>query len=120
MQADSREAMWLDQWQRLSIGELAIFSGLPELDLRELMDYGVLAPANPEGPAWAFSADCVSTIRKAARLRDDLELDNQAMALAIMLLDRIDELEARLAESRARIPFRFSAPMSFPQKRESS
>ncbi len=109
MQADYRDAMWLDRWQRLSIGELAIFSGLPEPELRELVEYGVLAPANSREPSWAFSADCVPRIRKAARLRDDLELDSHAMALAIMLFDRIEELEARLAEARARIPLRFPA-----------
>lgn len=104
---DPRDAVWLDRWQRLSISELAIFSGLPEPELRELAEYGVLAPRNFRAPPWAFSADCVASIRKAARLRDDLELDSHAMALAIMLFDRIEELEARLAESRARIPFRF-------------
>lgn len=102
--AESREGLPLARWQRISIAELAIISGLPECDLLELVDYGVLAPANPRESHWAFSVDCLSNVRAARRLRDDLELDVHAMALAIMLLDRIDELEARVCGLRARIP----------------
>jgi hypothetical protein len=37
-------------------------------------------------------------------MRDELELDTHAMALAIMLLDRIEELEARVAACQSAIP----------------
>lgn len=106
MQADSHDAILLDQWQRLSISELALFSGMSETDLHELVDYGVLTPSNPQELQWAFSADCVVRVRKANRLRDDLELDTHAMALAIMLLDRIDDLEAQMRAMQAQIPHR--------------
>ena len=58
MQADYHDVTWLAHWQRLSIGELAIFSGL----------------------------------------------DTHAMALAIMLLDRIEEVEGRLAACQSLVP----------------
>lgn len=104
MQADYRDVTWLTQWQRLSIGELSMFSGLPEAELVELVDYGVLVPTNPQEPQWAFGADCLLRVRKARRMRDELELDTHAMALAIMLLDRIEELEARLAACQPKLP----------------
>ena len=107
MQADSHDALWLDQWQRVSIGDLARCSGLTEAELHDLVDYGALTPTNPQELHWAFSADCVFRVRKASRLRADLELDTHAMALAIMLLDRIDALEAQLSELRAQLPHRF-------------
>ena len=108
MRSESHEAIWLDQWQRLSISELALYSGMSEADLHELVDYGVLTPSNPQELLWAFSADCVVRVRKAGRLRDELELDTHAMALAIMLLDRIDDLEAQMSALRAQIPYRLS------------
>ncbi len=108
MQADSYDVLWLDQWQRLSIDDLAVSSGFSEAELHELVDYGVLTPTNPQEQHWAFTADCVFRVRKASRLRDDLELDTHAVALAIMLLDRIDELKAQLSELRGQIPHRFS------------
>jgi chaperone modulatory protein CbpM len=103
MRTDSIDVLWLDRWQRLSIGELALFSGLSEAELHELVDYGALTPADREVD-WAFSADCVTRVRKACRLRDDLELDTQAMALALMLFERIEELEARISALQAAIP----------------
>jgi chaperone modulatory protein CbpM len=104
MQADYHDVTWLAHWQRLSIGELAIFSGLPEAELSELVDYGVLVPTNPQEAEWAFGADCLLRVRKARRMRDELELDTHAMALAIMLLDRIEELEGRLAACQSLVP----------------
>ena len=44
-------------------------------------------------------------VRKAGRLRDELELDTHAMALAIMLLDRIDDLETQMTVMRAQVPY---------------
>jgi chaperone modulatory protein CbpM len=107
MRPDSHDVLWLDRWRRLSISELALFSGLTEAELHELVDYGALTPANREVD-WAFSADCVYRVRKACRLRDDLELDTQAMALALMLFDRIDDLEAQVAALKAGIPAGFT------------
>ena len=104
MQADYRDVTWLTQWQRLSMGELSMYSGLPEAELAELVDYGVLVPTNPMETQWAFGADCLCRVRKAKRMRDELELDTHAMALAIMLLDRIEELEARVAACNLAIP----------------
>lgn len=46
-------------------------------------------------------------MRKATRVRHDLELDTHAMALAIMLLDRIDALEAQVAALRSQVPYQF-------------
>jgi chaperone modulatory protein CbpM len=111
MQGDADDVLWLDplwleQGQRLTLGELAASCGLSEAELHELVDYGVLMPANLGEPAWSFSIDCVFRVRKASRLRDDLELDTHALGLAIRLLDRIDTLEAELAALRARAAYR--------------
>ena len=106
MQGDTHDALWLDpqwndQWQFLTIAELAASCGLSEAELRELISYGVLVPANPGEPQSPFSVECVFRVRKASRLRDDLELDTHALALAIRLLDRIESLEAELSALRA-------------------
>lgn len=98
MQCNYSDGAWLRHWQRLSLGELAAISGLSAAELHELVDYGVLTPTNPQEPCWVFSTDCMLTMRRARRLRDDLDLDTHAMALAFMLLDRIEVLEARVSE----------------------
>lgn len=111
MQGEPHDALWLDpqwndQWQLLTIAELAASCGLSEAELHELVSYGVLVPANPGEPQSTFSVECVFRVRKASRLRDDLELDTHALALAIRLLDRIESLEAELAALRARATYR--------------
>jgi chaperone modulatory protein CbpM len=92
--ADERdEVMWLNAQREISIVELAQASGLTEATVRELVEYGALAPRDPQAPQWSFSATCVATVRKAARLGNDFELETPAMALLISFLERIDQLE---------------------------
>jgi chaperone modulatory protein CbpM len=97
-------AVWLHAERRVTIVELAECCGLPEEVLRELIDYGALSPADPEAAELAFNARCVATVRAAARLSNDLELETRALALVISFLERIDDLEARVRELTAKLP----------------
>jgi chaperone modulatory protein CbpM len=100
--ADVEEADWLHAEAQVTMVELVRSSGMPEEVLRELVEYGALEPA-AGGAQWCFSADCVVRVRKAARLRNDLELETPALALALAFLDRIQELEAQLRHLHAQI-----------------
>ena len=106
MQPEHAETVWLDARHEFSIAELEHCSGLSEVELRELVDYGALAPNNPQAAPWTFSGDIVVTVQTAGRLRADLELDPQALALALTLLKRIHELEAQIGDLRAQLPHR--------------
>jgi len=106
MQPEKTDAVWMDARHEFSIAELAHCSGLSEAELRELVEYGALAPTNPQEAQWTFSADLVVTVQAAGRLRTDLELDVQALALALALIKRIRELEAQLGDLRAQLPHR--------------
>lgn len=106
MNPEQDDAVWLDAGQEISLSEVVRFSGLSEAELRDLVDYGVLAPTDPQRSEWTFSGDIVVTIQAAARLRDDLELDPHALALALTLIGRIRELEAQLRNVRAQMPRR--------------
>jgi chaperone modulatory protein CbpM len=101
--ADEQEAMWLHSRGELSIVELAQLSGLAEPMLRELVDYGALSPADPQASEWVFSAVCVTRLRTAARLCNDLELETPVLALAISFLERIERLEEEVRALRAEL-----------------
>src|SRR5487761_1997161 len=102
MEREQTDAVWLDDRMALSLAELARCSCLSEEELRELADYGALVPNNPQEAEWTFSGEMVLTVQAAGRLRDDLDLDPQALALTLTLINRIHDLEAQLRSLRAR------------------
>jgi chaperone modulatory protein CbpM len=111
------EVLWFEQ-HVLSLPELAEISGLPGPVLEELLDCGAIAPIESSGTEpgavpgtlpgtdLRFGAAALRAARTARRLRADFELDVQALAVALGLLDRVAELEAQLRELRARQPQR--------------
>jgi chaperone modulatory protein CbpM len=103
MANEQEDAVWLHARSRITIVELAQFSGLREEVLRELVEYGALSPADPQAPEPHFNADRVPSVRAAARLYNDLELEMPALALVLSFLDRIEELETRLRELKAQL-----------------
>jgi len=98
------QAMWLHERLELALEELCELSGLSETELRELVDYGVLAPVDPDAQHWAFGADRLVVARSARRLRQDFDLDPHAVALVVALLERLRDLEEELRDLRARLP----------------
>ena len=98
------QAMWLHEQHELLLEELCELSGLSETELRELVDYGVLAPIDSHAQHWTFSADRLIVARSARRLRKDFDLDPHGVALAVTLLERVRDLEAELRDLRAKLP----------------
>jgi len=101
---ENTEATWLGDDQEFSLAELADLSGLSESELCELVEYGALAPVNPDSAVWSFSGKCLSAVRTAYRLRISFELELQGVALTVSLLDRIHGLELQLRSLRAQLP----------------
>ncbi len=67
--------------------------------LRRLVEIGLLEPINI-GTSPQFSSAAVFRTRKALRLKRDLNLNFEAVALVMELLDRIDELERTMTNLR--------------------
>ena len=104
MRIEIHEALWVDEHQHFSLAELAELSGMAEADLSQLIECAALAPTDPDAAEARFGATCLVTARMAQRLRNDFELDASALALPLLLLDRIRDLEAQLRALRAQIP----------------
>ena len=97
------ETVWLNASDICSLDHIVEVSGLSTDDVLDLVDAGVLEPSNDDRTHYFFHTECVVIARKARRLRDDFELDNDSLALAMRLLARVDALEAELQALRARL-----------------
>ncbi len=97
--ATESQAVWLHAGGTVTIEELSTTTGLTVTEIHELVEYGALSPSGD-----VFSAACIGCVRRAARLREDLELEMPALALVLSFLERIEtlELEVRKLTSRAR------------------
>ena len=110
MRFEITEAHWLDAHHEISLTELVELSGLSATDVQHLVDCEALLPLNPAEPIASettecyFSAECLTLVRTASRLRDDFDLDTNGLTLALQLLNRIHELEADMRNLRARLP----------------
>jgi chaperone modulatory protein CbpM len=100
------EAVWLSEDQEFSLAELAELSGLSEGEVRDLVEYGAIAPVDPDAPQWIFKGYCLVTVRTACRLRLSFDLEPHGLALVLSLLDRIRELEMQMAGLQAQMPRR--------------
>ena len=108
------DVTWLDEHHQFSLDELADLSGLSVVELQVLIDCEALAPvmgAVDSEPASAttatearFGAACLTLARTASRLRHDFDLDVNALALTLRLLQHIHGLEAELLHLRAQRP----------------
>lgn len=97
------ESVWLNASDICSLDHLVQVSGLSNEALLNLVEAGILEPANKDPDNYFFSVDCIVIARKARRLRDDFELDAEGLAVAINLLRRIDRLETQLQALQARL-----------------
>lgn len=101
---DRSELTILDEEGRFTVGELAAGSGLPESDVRALVDLGAFEGCAVPGTEPVFAGRALPLARAAARLAADFGLDSSGMALALAYLERIAALEARVREFECLVP----------------
>jgi len=80
----------------LTLVELCRVCRVPETQVRTWVGEGVLEPAGRAPEEWRFAGASLRRTRLASRLTRDLDLNPPGVALALELLDEIDELRARL------------------------
>ncbi len=98
------EARWLHEHAEISLDDLAELSGLAPALLRELVEMGALNPTDLRAQQWHFASECVVSVRRAGRLREDFDLDANALSVALNLVERIQELERELHHLRSQFP----------------
>lgn len=86
----------LDEGTGLTLGELCRVCQLPAEEVTELVEYGVVEPLERGRSQWRFEAVCIRRIHRARRLQQDLGVNIAGAALALDLLEEMEQLRARL------------------------
>jgi chaperone modulatory protein CbpM len=102
MKISVSEYVWLNDRSLCSVEHLAEVSGLSIEDLGDLIEMGLIVPADIDAQPKSFSLHYEVTANLARRLRDDFELDRNGMVLAVRLMQRIEALQEELEAVRAK------------------
>ncbi len=86
----------LDEDLVFSLNDLAQRGAVHVEVIIELVEEGVLEPEGKAPEQWRFRGPDLVRLHRAINLQRDLELNLPGIALAIELLDELDELRAKL------------------------
>lgn len=82
----------IDDQPALSLFELCEACGVHAEYVMELVAEGALEPKGRRLREWRFSGTCLRRTRIAVRLQQDLKVNTAGVALALDLLEEIEEL----------------------------
>ena len=86
----------LDEQTELSLNDLSRACSSSAEWIIELVAEGTLEPSGHEQAHWRFPGNSLQKARTAMRLQRDLGINLAGVALAIELLDEIEQLQTRL------------------------
>lgn len=87
----------LEEESALSLAELCWTCRTPAETIIRMVDYGVIAPVEGDtSRQWRFHRSSLNRADKALRLKRDLGINLAGTALALELLDEIDDLRSKL------------------------
>jgi chaperone modulatory protein CbpM len=102
MNIEHSEIMWLDDHHQVSLDELVVLSGMSFDTLQILLESGALTPKNADTDIkieiMQFSSHYIDTLRTLARLQQAFELEENALGLIMVFLERIQKLEQRVSQ----------------------
>lgn len=85
----------LEEESVYTLGELGRASGLHTTQLLRMVSVGILEPLPGTEPTYRFTGRSVSRLQRALRLQRDLEVNLEGAALALDLLEELEELRRR-------------------------
>ncbi len=92
----------LDESIELTLAELCRVCQLPAERIFEFVDEGIVEPRGRDPARWRFHSISIRRVRRAQRLKRDLGVNTPGVALALELLEELEQLRARLAHLEGR------------------
>jgi len=90
------EGVILDERTVVTVTELTRVCGLSLEQVQSMVREGMLHPHGAVPEQWCFTGVEVRRTRRALRLQHDLELNLAGVALALDLLDEVEQLRSRV------------------------
>jgi len=91
-----------DEEETITLAELCRASAVHAEALRAMVEEGILDPMGTEIHLWRFPGTSIRRVRIVIRLQEELGVNLPGAALALDLLERIEELEARARKNTRR------------------
>jgi chaperone modulatory protein CbpM len=85
-----------DEYAVLSVDELSRLCAVDRTYIVELVEEGVLSVVEVDATEWRFPGSALRRARTALRLQRDLEINLPGVALALELLEELEELRREL------------------------
>ncbi len=86
----------IDKSLHFSLAELCRETAVPAEWVMTLVEEGILEPEGEHSTQWRFTLECCHTISVVIRLQRDLGLNLAGVALALDLLEEVEDLRHRL------------------------
>lgn len=80
----------------LTLQEISALYSINTDNIIQMINLGILNPDGNNPNSWHFDTEQLIRLKRALRLQHDLELDLSAVALALQLLDELEDLRDRV------------------------
>lgn len=90
------EGVLLNEYMEVTLSEICTACNCHAEWILELVSEGVLDPIDKNAVHWRFPGHSVHKARAAMRLKQDLGINLPGVALALDLIDELEELRERL------------------------
>lgn len=90
----------IDEQTTFTLADLCRSCAVEAELIEAMIEQGILEPTGRRGPHWCFPSSSLRRTRITLHLQRDLGVNLAGAALALELLERIDELDARLRAMR--------------------
>ena len=79
----------------LSLTEITQCVRIPVETVIVIVDHGIVEPRGQKPEEWQFEPHMLATLRRAIRLQQDLELDWAGIAVALSLIEQLQQLRGQ-------------------------
>jgi len=88
---------------QLDMAEFCEATELSDVYVIEIVEHGILEPQGAQPKDWVFNDYELTLAKRAAKLRRDLDLEWEGVALALDLLEEVQELRSENRMLRQRL-----------------